>query len=250
METKKCKISCDEHRTFNPNWELEYVFTEVNGKPMCLVCQKTVSVLKKANLQHHHETCHPEFNQFYPTGSNLRKDKVRNLVASFHGQQNLFCSQFKDSNVVTEASFKIAWHLAKSKKPFTDGELMKQCFLDCSKSLFAEFKNNDDIVKQISKLQVSDSTIARYMESISEDLFSQLLVWVRFHNGEKLVEEMLTLLALAGQTWGEDIYKQLMTFFEGPSKNIDLKKLVFLTIDGAPSTIGTEKGPIALLRNN
>lgn len=51
---------------------------------------------------------------------------------------------------------------------------MKPCFLDSIESLFADFKNKDDIVKQISKLQVSDSTVTRHAETISEDLFTQL----------------------------------------------------------------------------
>lgn len=47
--------------------------------------------------------------------------------------------------------------------------------MDCAESLFSDFKNNEDIVRQISKLQLSDSTVTRRVELISDDLFSQLL---------------------------------------------------------------------------
>lgn len=36
-------------------------------------------------------------------------------------------------------------------------------------------KNKEDIIRQISKLQLSDSTVTRRVELMSDDLFSQLL---------------------------------------------------------------------------
>ena len=61
---------------------------------------------------------------------------------------------------------------------------------------------------------------------------------------------MLALLPLTGQTRGQDIHATLMFFFRGPGKTINLKNLVSVTTDGAPSVIGKEKGVIALLRND
>ena len=46
---------------------------------------------------------------------------------------------FKSSDNVTEASFKIAWNIAKANKPATEGELLKTTFVDCANSLFSDF---------------------------------------------------------------------------------------------------------------
>ncbi|CAJ1079930.1 PREDICTED: general transcription factor II-I repeat domain-containing protein 2-like, partial [Xyrichtys novacula] len=151
---------------------------------------------------------------------------------------------------------------------------MKQCWMDTSESLFADFKNKDAIIKQISKLQLSDSTLCRHVEDISDNLFfkliedlkkashfslaldestdvldtAQLMIWVRFFNGKCFNEELLALLPLTGQTRGEDVCLTVMNFFRGPGKDTDLGKLVSVTTDGAPSMVGRETGLVALLR--
>lgn len=45
-----------ENRGFQDRWEAEYMFTEVKGKPVCLVCGDSVSVMKEYNLRRHYET--------------------------------------------------------------------------------------------------------------------------------------------------------------------------------------------------
>uniref|UniRef100_A0A672IJ75 HAT C-terminal dimerisation domain-containing protein n=1 Tax=Salarias fasciatus TaxID=181472 RepID=A0A672IJ75_SALFA len=207
---------------------------------------------------------HPGFKDAYPPDSGLRRNKLQMLRGGFQAQKSMFRSVVKSSDNITEASFKIAWNIAKAKKPATEGAFLKNTFVDCAESLFLDFKNKDDVIRQISKLQLSDSTVTRRVEVISDDLFiqllkdiesaeyfslaldestdcadtAQLIVWVRFLKGHRFAEEML------------DIHSALMTFFHGPGININLKKLVSVTTDGAPSMVGKEKGLIALLRND
>ena len=45
-EAKKQKVT-EENRMFNVSWELDFVFTLSNDKPVCLICQNSISVLKK-----------------------------------------------------------------------------------------------------------------------------------------------------------------------------------------------------------
>jgi len=104
---------------------------------------------------------------------------------------------------------------------------------------FLILKNKDDIIKQILKLQIYESTVIRRAEVISDNILSQLLkdiesaaffslasdestdrtdiaqlvVWVRFPKGDTFSEEMLALLPLTGQTRGHDIHSALMFFF-------------------------------------
>ena len=177
------------------------------------------------------------------------------------------------SNNVAEASFKIAWNIAKANKPATEGEFLKTAFVDCTNSLFSDFKNKEDIIKPILKLQVSDSTVIRRIEVISDNILSQLLkdiesaafsslaldestdrtdiahlvVWVRFPKGDTFPEEMLALMPLTGQTRGQDIHSALISFFRGPGKTINLKNLVSMTTNGAASIIGKEKGVLLCL---
>ena len=73
---------------------------------------------------------------------------------------------------------------------------------------------------------------------------------MRIPKGDTFSEEKLGLLPLTGQTRGQDIHSALMRFFRGPGKTINLKNLVSVTTDGAPSMIGKEKAVIALLRSD
>ncbi|CAM4606540.1 unnamed protein product [Leuciscus chuanchicus] len=45
--------------------------------------------------------------------------------------------------------------LAKYKKPFNDGDMVKEAFLEAADSLFDDFKNKTEIVKAIKEVQLS-----------------------------------------------------------------------------------------------
>lgn len=144
------------------------------------------------------------------------------------------------SDCATEASLQISWVLAKKQKPYSDGETVKLCFQESADALFAEFKNKDDIKKQIANLQLSHQTVARRVDFISRNIFEQLLfdlknasgfslaldescdvtdteqliIWVRFDKEHKFKEELLELVPLQNTTRGEDIYKALKDFIK------------------------------------
>ena len=131
-------------------------------KPVCLLCRNVVSVVKTADLQRHYTSLHGDFDKNYPAGSKVCEDKVTSVKRNLQGQQNTFQHFMNASDLVTEASLRVSWVLAKkSKKTFTDGETVKQCFLERADSLFAEFPNKREIQKQISHLQLSHQTVAR-----------------------------------------------------------------------------------------
>ena len=45
----------DKKRTFKPDWEGEFAFTDNGGKPLCLVCHDSLSHYKATNMKRHHE---------------------------------------------------------------------------------------------------------------------------------------------------------------------------------------------------
>ena len=78
-------------------------------------------------------------------------------------------------------------------------------------------------------------------ESCDKTDTAQLCIFVRYfdNTSEQFVEETLTILPLLGTTRGEDIYKAVIEYFE--KYKLDMKKLISLTTDGAPSMIGNKK---------
>uniref|UniRef100_H3ANB4 Uncharacterized protein n=1 Tax=Latimeria chalumnae TaxID=7897 RepID=H3ANB4_LATCH len=248
---------------FQEKWtdELFFVLHEISMKPICLICQQTGSAFKCSNLERHHTTVHAGFSEKYLPGSNLRKNKIEQLVTSFKSQQKIIKKSSSIAECLTEASFEITWILACHKKAFTDAEIVKECFLTSAEIL------KNAILKQIKGLQLSDTTVMRRVEEIGKDIqqqliadlsaafcfslaldestdisdFSQLCVWIRFPQKELFCEELLCLIPMKTQTKGEDIFTAL-------ENNLEWKKLVSLCTDGAPSMRGKEKGLLGLMR--
>ncbi len=274
VQSKKRKVRSiqDEHRKFQDKWTDEFLFVLHSMNPLCLLCKETRACFKRSNLERHFKTAHPKFNESYPPGSELRKRKIAQLTASLCEQQKLIHRTTSTAARLTEASFEIAWILARAKKPFSDSEIVKDCFLASAEILFTDFDNKDAIFKQIKGLQLSDSTIMRRMEDIGKDIRDQLLadlraapcfsiavdestdvtdvaqlcLWVRFPKENSFQEEMLCLLPLHGQTRGEDILNALLVFFE--ENHLSWSKLASVCTDGAPSMRGKEKGLVGLMK--
>ena len=71
-------------------------------------------------------------------------------------------------------------------------------------------------------------------------------VFARFFDGHSFVEEFLTLLPLAKQTCGEDVFSALSQFLE--AAGLDGTKLVSITTDGAPAMTGKERGLVTRMK--
>ena len=86
-QSKKRKVDA-ECRVFQEKWSASYLFTEVNGKAVCLVCSQHVSVLKGYNLHHHCQSFHAnEYNNFQ---GQQRREKVNEMLAVLKKQQSVF----------------------------------------------------------------------------------------------------------------------------------------------------------------
>lgn len=80
---KKRKVDT-ECRQFQEKWTDEYYFFSMhNGKPVCLLCNESISVLKEFNIKRHYSTKH--ITQHTLTGQ-LRKDKIQKLITNLNKQ--------------------------------------------------------------------------------------------------------------------------------------------------------------------
>ncbi|XP_054831567.1 general transcription factor II-I repeat domain-containing protein 2A-like [Eublepharis macularius] len=255
---------------FNPEWEERFCFVELKGKSMCLLCSSTVAIPKKYNVQRHFETHHSAFSSCFPLGSELRKKKLEELKSTLAPQQPQFTRPAAPCKNTTIASFKIASLLAKRKKPFEDGELIKQTFLDAGDCIFDGFSNKKEIMSAIQKLQLSGNTVTRRIKAISSDLEHQLqsdmqkCIWfslqldeaVDVTDSSKLAvmarmvfsdlsvkEELLKILLLKGQTKGEDIFQAFKSY--AMEISLPLHKLASISTDGEPAMADPLNGFIA-----
>ncbi|KAG8226728.1 hypothetical protein J437_LFUL004378 [Ladona fulva] len=120
------------------------------------------------------DTSHGTFATNYPENSEIRKKKVCELKSKLSAQKSVVVRPLLKSKNATTALFKNAHLLVKKKKPFQDGELLKEAFLAGAESLFEGFSNKQEIISAIQELQLSDSTVSRRIEAIADDMQSQL----------------------------------------------------------------------------
>jgi len=101
------------------------MFTEVKGKPVCLMCGQSVAVMKEYNLRRHYETSKKDKNM----DREQRLQKVEELKRGLKFQQALFTKTKSQSEAAVRASFIVAEEVAKSARPFTEGGFIKNCIL-------------------------------------------------------------------------------------------------------------------------
>ncbi|KAJ4921377.1 hypothetical protein JOQ06_022821 [Pogonophryne albipinna] len=259
----------EEYRTFKEDWELEFLFVSTgSGKCICLLCDNVISQFKRSNLQRHHDTKHPKFSTDFPKGEELRAEKLARLKQNRTAQKNLFHTN--TSERATEASYKITHELMKKMKPYTDGEMVKDCILLACSTLFPEKK---DLEREAKKIQLSDSTVARRASDISENIAHtlkdklssaefvslamdesldindtpQLLIFIRAINSKfDITEELLDMVSLENGTTGIEIKNAVLETLE--KFNIGREKITAFTTDGAPAMLGKRNGAVALLK--
>ena len=87
---KKRKVD-RECRVFNQTWTPKYVFTEVKGKAVCLVCREHIVVLKGYNLNCHYNTKYTEKYTNFTDAERAWTSEA--LLARLQKQQGFFTLQ-------------------------------------------------------------------------------------------------------------------------------------------------------------
>ncbi|CAM4600194.1 unnamed protein product [Lepidochelys olivacea] len=99
-----------ECRVFKEQWSVDYFVIKSSSKTLCLVCNKTIAVLKEYNIRRHYETKHLlNYSQF--TGK-LCSDKLESMKCGLSSQQFIFKKK-TENETATTASFRVAHLLAK-----------------------------------------------------------------------------------------------------------------------------------------
>uniref|UniRef100_H3AE60 DUF4371 domain-containing protein n=1 Tax=Latimeria chalumnae TaxID=7897 RepID=H3AE60_LATCH len=226
---------------------------------------------KTYNVKRHFETKHQDFQTKYAEKPKDRKLRISNLEKSLNNEQKMLRATFTGADAVTVASYEISWMLAKHGKPFSDGALVKECFLESTDCLFNDLKNKNEIIRRIKNLQLSNDTVCRRISDISENLcaqlkakiasaaalslavdestdigdVAQLCIWIRCIDtvNFEIIEDLLSLKSLHDRTLGEGIYIAARQACD--EMNVLLNSIVSVTTDGALCMTGKHRGLVA-----
>lgn len=227
---------------------------EINNeeRPQCVVCMKVLSVesMLPSKLKRHLETVHSNLigkpREFF-------KRKETEAVK----QKASFSKHSKVNSNALLASFKVAYHIAKCKKPHTIAEeLILPAAVDMAKIMIGE-----DAGKQLLKIPLSNNTISRRIDDISEDINNQLInslrgkefgiqldeatdshkdahliCYVRYVNENQLIEDLLFCKEIEGGTSGKELFDIVNNFMA--ENDINWEDCVGVCTDGGRSMSG------------
>ena len=96
-----------ENRQFKEEWTKKFAFIlpPTSTRPMCLICQETIAVMKISNLK-------------FPQNSEVRTTKINALKLSYQAASRILFTS-------AECSQRVVWILAKHKKPFSNAQVIK-----------------------------------------------------------------------------------------------------------------------------
>lgn len=272
LATQKKRKVDSENRQFKKEWTDKYMYIETpEGKPLCLLCNTVNAVAKDYNLKRHFTTTHGKFDENYPLGSDIRKEKIKKLSESYEHARKKITQTCSVQQKATAASLRVAWILGKNKKPFTDSEMIKECILAAVEEVITEDKVREQVMSCIKSIPMSDTTTARRMDVLATNVFetlldqlrkadvmslavdestdnsdtAQLCLYVRFFDGDVFREDILGLIPLEGHTTGEIVFQKIVDFFK--DNGLNLENVNMLVTDGAPSMAGRVKGLSARL---
>ena len=135
---KKRKID-EEHRVFQEKWEIKYFFIENKNKPICLICNESISVCKEYNLKRHYEAHHSK--HYANLSEESRQSKLIELKETLNKQQLLFVKKQNENELMVRASYIISEKIAKASKPFSEGEFLKECMIAAADIICPKMKN-------------------------------------------------------------------------------------------------------------
>jgi hypothetical protein len=64
---------------FNEKWEGKNLFINVNNKCLCLICNSSIAVSKKCNVERHFMAMHKDYISKYPDNNEIRRTKPEDL---------------------------------------------------------------------------------------------------------------------------------------------------------------------------
>ena len=166
-QAKKRKVD-GECRTFKATWTNQFFFTEVKGKPVCLICGRDVSVLKEYNLSRHYETLHADRYKHFTDAERARA--AQDLLAKLGKQQGCFTKLHAAKDAATRTSFVISHKIAQNSKPFSEGEFVKECMVESAALICPEKKEAFEQVRmnECNSVQFKHNSVHDYVTVIQQ----------------------------------------------------------------------------------
>ena len=161
---------------------LNFGFTSVTEnsieKPQCVICFKvlTQESMKPSKLKQHFKSCHVELVE---KSDDYYRQKAEHLKKRHLDSGGIWPRQNK---ALLEASCRIAFRIAQSKKPHTIGEeLIKPCLIKATTLVLGKEKAN-----KLEEISLSNDTVKKRISEMSQDILLQVVERVKVQSNNFL----------------------------------------------------------------
>jgi hypothetical protein len=266
--TQKKKKKSDEGsgREFQDWWTKRYGVISKQNKALCAMCSESV-VCRTSSVKRHYESNH---KWLLDKSEDEQKEYISRQVKNANLQSGSFVKFVKSTSNLVSASFEVSKIIARHGKPFSDGDYIKESWLECAPYLFEDFQNKDKILQRIKDLPISRNTVKERIINLNSNIENQLkediklcqafsicldestdvtssarlAIIARYPKNNEMREELIKLANLSGTTTGAEICQKVVE--ELKNADLDVNKIVSVTTDGAPSMTGKDAGFVNL----
>ena len=129
---------------------------------------KDTTVCKTASVKRHFESVHNNI-------SNKTEEEKRELISSALSKTKKQADNFmnfisgRSSSNLVAASFEVSKVIAQHGKPLSDGDYIKEAWLECAPFLFDNFLEKEKIIQRIKDLSPSRKTVKDRMLKLEID---------------------------------------------------------------------------------
>ena len=158
-------------RQFQESSTTDFGFVCRNNRAVCAILCENV-ICRTSSIKHHFKTKHKKlFKDDSENNEALKKE-----ISRYEKQSSIFKKAIRNTNQTMESSYKVAKCIAKREKLSTDGDFIKELFINCSEVLFENLPNRNVILPRIKNLPVSARTVERRVEDMAADVKMQQAV--------------------------------------------------------------------------
>ncbi|CAH2267583.1 jg11872 [Pararge aegeria aegeria] len=169
----------------------------------------------------------------------------------------------------SDASFTAANIIVRYGKPFDDGEFLKEAWLACAETIFADFEHKDKLIQCIENIPLSKHTIKDKIHKLAENVIEQQKndikssPFVSLFLDNRRMDQTPRLAIIARYCAVNEIKEELMSFTCSKDmdmlaltkkalteKKIDTSKIVSITTEDYPDMKKIINGVTAPSKNN
>ena len=140
----KKRRSIEDVRVFQRYWTEKFGVIEKDNKALCIFGFETV-VCRTSSVKRHFKSVHNNI-------SNKTEEEKRELISSTLSKTKKQADNFmnfisgRSSSNLVAASFEFSKVIAQHRKPLSDGEYIKEAWLECAPFLFDNFSEKEKII--------------------------------------------------------------------------------------------------------